>query len=381
MKKLVVTIFVMLVVKTFSQTYPVFGSEIPVTITGLTFDAMEPSITADGNTIFFNSLNDGITTSLYYANRVNDSTFNYVGPLTGANVTTTPRLDAVASSDSASHFYWVSLRNFPTDFDNFHHGTFTGTDVVSIGRLHGTFYIYTIGWLIMDAAINYDGTMLYYCNGYFNPTYSGCAGLPCQAKLGVAQKQNDTVFNKLINSDLIMQNVNDTNYIVYAPFISKNGLELYYTRILKSSPVQSEICVSVRTAITDNFSVPSIIYASPFIPEGSTLTTDQSKMYYHKSVGSIHKLFLRYRNITTGMNNAIHTNELSIYPNPSNNLVYISLSNTNATYSIEVYSALGALMVSTSTKTAIDVSNFANGIYSVKVKQGNNVWIRKFVKE
>ena len=178
-----------------TQNYSTFGTEIPVTINGLTFDAMEPSMSADGNYIFFNSLNDGITTSLYYATKVNDSTFNYTGALKGANQTISPRLDGVASSDSANNFFWTSLRNFPTQFDNCFHGTFNGTDVVNIGRLHGTFYIYTVGWLMMDATINYSGNLLYYTNAYFGPTYAGCGGVPCQGKLGVAQKQNDSTFN------------------------------------------------------------------------------------------------------------------------------------------------------------------------------------------
>ena len=59
-----------------SQTiYPVFSSEIEVIINGLSFDAMEPFISPNGNHLFFNNLNDGINTKLYYATKVNDSTF------------------------------------------------------------------------------------------------------------------------------------------------------------------------------------------------------------------------------------------------------------------------------------------------------------------
>lgn len=39
---------------------------------------------------------------------------------------------------------------------------------------------------------------------------------------------------------------NTVNYIVYAPHLSKDGLELYYTRLLKNG-IQSEIMVSVRS--------------------------------------------------------------------------------------------------------------------------------------
>jgi hypothetical protein len=229
-KNLILIILVIIFTKAFSQTYPTFGIDIPVNIIGLNFDAMEPSISADGNFIFFNSINDGIETSLYYASKVNDSTFTFIGALTGANQTITPRLDAVASSDSVNHFYWTSLRDFPDQFDNCFYGTFNESDVVNIGRLHGTFYVYIIGWLMMDAAINYEGNLLYYTNAYFGPTYTGCGGVPCMAQLGVAEKQNDSTFNKLSNSDEMMQNINDTNYVVYAPNISKSGLELYYLK-------------------------------------------------------------------------------------------------------------------------------------------------------
>ncbi len=65
------------------QIYPSFDSEIEVTINGLLFDAMEPFISLNGNHLFFNNLNDGINTKLYYATKINDSTFNYVGELIG----------------------------------------------------------------------------------------------------------------------------------------------------------------------------------------------------------------------------------------------------------------------------------------------------------
>src|SRR5690349_6716915 len=85
---------------------PVFGPEIPVTINGYTLDAMEPALSDDGNVLFFNSLNDGVTTSIYYAGRVDDSTFNLIGPVPVINQTATPHLDGVPSIDSAGNFYW-----------------------------------------------------------------------------------------------------------------------------------------------------------------------------------------------------------------------------------------------------------------------------------
>jgi len=48
-----------------SQTYPSYGQEIDVTINGLSFDAMEPFVSPDGSTLFFNNLNSGGNTKLF----------------------------------------------------------------------------------------------------------------------------------------------------------------------------------------------------------------------------------------------------------------------------------------------------------------------------
>lgn len=384
MKKhiLIPTIFLALTVahkQTIAQTYPTFGNEIPVIINGLTFDAMEPSISADGNYIFFNNLNDGITTSLYYATKVNDSTYNYAGALAGANQTITPRLDAVASSDSVNNFFWTSTRNFPTEFDNFFHGTFNGTDVVNIGRVHGTFYIYSAGWIMMDAAINYSGNLLYYTNAYLGPTYAGCGGIPCQAKLGVGQKQNDSTFNKLSNSDGIMQNINDTNYVVYAPNISKNGLELYYTRVLKSNlSLGTQICVSVRTNLVDTFSLPSIFHPfSTLTPEATTLTSDQSKIYYHKKSAGVYKIFLRYRTSATGINEIGNSSGVTIFPNPFFNQTVLQTVNFLHNATLTVYNPFGQTVkqiknISGQT-VALHRDHLPSGLYFIRLTQDNKI--------
>ena len=87
-----------------AQTTPIYGNDIKVTINGYTLDAMEPHISPDGNALFFNSLNSGGTTNLYYAAKVNDSTFNLVGLMPVVNETVTPYLNAVASLDTADNF-------------------------------------------------------------------------------------------------------------------------------------------------------------------------------------------------------------------------------------------------------------------------------------
>ncbi len=281
-----------------SQIYPSFSTEIEVTINDLSFDAMEPFISPDGKYLFFNNLNDGINTKLYYAIKVNDSTFNYAGELTGTNQTTTPHLDAVADMDSNGNFYWTSTRNYPAELENLFHGTFNAESVSDIERVKGDFNMNIPGWLVMDHGISLDGQFLYFSNARFDDTV--CVG-PCETTLGIAQKDNSSTFNTLPNSASILQNINDANYIYYAPCISSDNLELYYTRYLKGTITPStvfEICVAVRSDSQSEFSIPSVLFSEDLsnLIEAPTLTVDKKIMYYHQKTSDSHKIVMRYRN-------------------------------------------------------------------------------------
>ena len=281
-----------------SLPYPSFGSEIEVTINSLSFDAMEPFVSPNGNYLFFNNLNDGINTKLYYATKSNDSTFNFVGELIGTNQTTIPHLDAVADMDSNGNFYWTSTRNYPTELENLFHGTFNAGSVSDIERVQGDFNMNIPGWLVMDHGISLDGQFLYFSNARFDD--ANCVG-PCETTLGIAQKDNSSTFNTLTNSASILQNINDTNYIYYAPCISSDNLELYYTRYLKGPITSStvfEICVAVRGDSQSEFSIPRVLFSEVLsnLIEAPTITVNKNIIYYHQKTYDSHKIVMRYRN-------------------------------------------------------------------------------------
>lgn len=362
----------------FCQTYPTFGNDIPVTINGLTFDAMEPALSTDGNALFFNSLNDGITTSIYYAAKVNDSVFNFIGLVPIINQSVTPHLDGVASLDSANNLYWVSTRNYPTSYNNLQRIRFTGTGYTNFGSVYGDFYIPSPGYLIMDATTNYDGNQLIYCNAFFNNCLGGA---PCKSSMGIAQKLNDSTFNKLINTSALFANINDTtNYIVYAPSISKNGLELYYTRLLHNG-LQTEIMVSVRSNTNQAFGAPTLLIGSPnTLPEAATISSDNSKIYYHKKVGGIFKIFLREKLIPTYTKDAKNVTQITIYPNPITNTLFIK-TNGYRNSMIEIYNTLGLCVLKSTINEQIDVSDLTKGIYYLKTQKDNEVIVKQFIKE
>ena len=379
--KLIVILFTLLFVfsqKVISQSYPIFGPEIKVTISGLTFDAMEPFISTDGNSLYFNSLNSGPTTDLFYATRVNDTTFTYVGPVGGCYDPSPDHLDAVASMDSINNFYWVSLRGIP----NLYRGNYLAGNVSNITPTYGDFNILTPGWIVFDAAINYQGDLLYYTNGYFGPTYTECGAVPCESNLGVAQKVNDSIFMKLPNTDAIFANVNDTSFIAYAPQITKDGLELYFTRLLKNS-TNTEICVAVRNSIVDVFSLPIVLYSNPgFFPEAASPTTDKQTIYYHQhDATSVFQIYLRNRTGITGIEENKAVPLFKTYPNPTNGSFNVELQNPDEEFILTILSTLGQVIYKTSSDTIINISNLTNGIYYINLEQNGLSWTTKIAKE
>lgn len=375
MKKFIYLVSIIIIYSSAFAQAPLFGNEIHVKINGLTFDAMEPSLSTDGNALFFNSLNNGTTTSLFYASKVNDSTFNYIGAVPVVNQTVTPRLDAVASLDSINNFYWVSTRNYPSNFDNLHRIRFLTSGYTNFGRVHGDFYIYSPGWLIMDAGINFYGNKLIYCNAFFN----NCANAaPCIASMGIATKLNDSTFNKDANTTTIMANINDTvNYIVYAPALTKDGLELYYTRLLKNS-TQTEIMVSTRANTNSAFGLPTLLIGAPYIvPEAPTISTDKTKMYYHRKNGNLFEIYLKYRTGTTGIKEITKEPVISLYPNPTNGKVTISSSEA---IDIVVYNSIGQSVLKTNSPS-FSLENSSDGLYFVTITTKSYSKTIKLIKQ
>jgi hypothetical protein len=368
-----------------AQNYPLFGSEKAVTINGLNFDAMEPFISPDNSTLFFNNLNDGINTKLFYADRINDSTFIFVGEVIGANQLANPQLDAVADMDANNQFYWTSTRNYPNELDNLHYGTFNNGAITDSGRVRGDFNLNTPGWLIMDHGISYNGQYLYFNNARFDNM--NCQG-PCETQIGVAEKVNDSTFNTLINSDGILQNINDANYIYYAPCITADDLEFYYTRYLSGNITPGtmfDICVAVRDSPTDSFSVPQVLFSDSiaYLVEAPTLTTDKNIIYYHKKVGNSHEIKMRHRLSSASIYEATgKTLNIKVFPNPMEKETTISFNPyTDKLYNIVLLDNLGRQLRTYNNiengELTINKNDLKKGLYIIQLISDSKLIINK----
>jgi hypothetical protein len=69
---------------------------------------------------------------------------------------------------------------------------------------------------------------------------------------------------------------------------------------------------------------------------------------------------------------------VSIYPNPSSN--YINIQNIEGEYSI-VNMIGNTISKGTLNNNKIDISNFSNGVYIIKISNQKNNYLNSFIKE
>jgi hypothetical protein len=265
--------------------YGVFTDPEPVTIQGYTQDAMEPFISPDGNYLFFNDSNSLATTDLYYATRIDDTTFQFQGEIAGANGGTNT-LTAVPSMDMNNVFYFVSNRSYVETFSTIYSGTFSNGSLSNVALVPGVSK-QTLGDINFDQCISPDGNTLYFDDGVFNG-----GQVPAAASIAIATR-NGAQFTRLANSAEIMRNINNHD-LNYAPDVSKSGLEFFWTRIVlngskpKLPPV---IYTATRSSVSEPFGKPQKIKAITGFAEAPALSPDENSLYYHLNVNGTFQIY------------------------------------------------------------------------------------------
>ena len=256
--------------------YQAFGTPQRVTIRGYDGDAMEPFITKDGRYLLFNNRNDPRTnTNLHFAARVDDLTFQYRGEIRGVN---TPVLEGVPSLDREGNLFFVSLRDYKETLSTlyrgrFDHGTVTGVELV------GGVSQRKPGMVIFDAEIAADGWTLLVVDGLFTG-----GPIPKTADIAIATRDGSG-FRRLAASAELLKNIN-TGALEYAPAVSGDLLELFFTRI--SGPIGSQpvILRSTRHRPDEPFGMPERVSAITGHVEAPALSGDGRALYYHKLDGN-----------------------------------------------------------------------------------------------
>ena len=268
-----------------------YGNPHQVEISGYDGQAMEPFISTDGKTLFFNSENDpGLNTDLFFAERIGPDSFKFMGPLKGAN---SKVLDAAASMDKNRNIYFTTVREYEETKKSIYRGTFDGQQVNDLHPASGDINPKVRGAINMDVGISPDGNTLYISRAAFKD------GLPApkESDLMVAHQKN-FIFTMDPRSEAIMKNVN-TKQLEYAPAISADGRELFFTRAQAPDEAlagpQFRLMVATRDSDTAPFGKPRVLSALTGMVEAPSIPLDESEIFFHKKVNGKWVLFRAVR--------------------------------------------------------------------------------------
>lgn len=257
-----------------------FGEPQPVTIAGYDSDVMEPFVSRDGETLFFNDSNAPTAqTDLHWATRIDDTHFGYRGRVDGAN---SAMLDGVASLSSDGAFCFVSTRDYEQTLATIHCGRWTGANVVDV-TLQAEAAPRIPGRVIFDAELDASGDFLVIADGLFTG-----GPVPVSGDLRLARLV-DGQFLLDPSADHLFKSIN-TSALEYAAAISADGLALSFTRGTSQPISPPEIWIARRATPEAAFEQPRRIGAITGFVEGATFAPDGA-IYFHRRVGDRYALY------------------------------------------------------------------------------------------
>ena len=256
-----------------AAAYHGFKGEQQIALPGFTGDAMEPFITADGRQLLFNSRNaPGFDTDLFSARRTADGSFAKPAPLGQANSKT---LDGVASLDRSDTLYFVSLRSYGQSLSTLYRA---GNGGRVAPKLVPGISLRRAGIVQFDAEVAWDGQSLWVSEGRFSGK-----PYPDSAKIVLARKRGDG-FRAVADSDAQLGKVNQ-GALNYAAAISRDGLELFFTRVTDMAHAEPVIMRAARSAPDKPFDTPQPVAGIAGHVEAPSLSADGLTLYYHKRIG------------------------------------------------------------------------------------------------
>jgi len=260
-----------------------FGSPQRVTVQGYDGQIMEPFLSRDGSTLFFNNLNNpSVDTNLHWSTRLSNTLFEYQGELQGV---ATESLEGVPTMDQNNTMYYVYTGDYFQTLQSIYTGNYSEGSLSNISVVENL-SLNEPGWLNFDVEVSNDGQSLYFVDGLYDEN-----GGPRQANFSIARKDG-TEFQRDPNSATILANIN-TDDLEYAAAISKDELELCFTRIIGAISVNSEAHIYIATRTNTNlpFSEPQEITEITGFVEGPTFSADDNGLYYHKKENEVFVLY------------------------------------------------------------------------------------------
>ena len=84
--------------------------------------------------------------------------------------------------------------------------------------------------------------------------------------------------------------------------------------------------------------------------------------------------------------NEISAAEINIHPNPTNDIVNVSIENLTANVQITIYNSVGQAVytqnesVENGLNTVINLGDLSNGTYILQVRSEEGIWMKRIIK-
>ncbi len=268
-----------------------YGAPQIVAIAGYDDECMEPCVTGDGQYLFYNNSNeDKADTHIHFARRVGPLRYKHLGILPGAH--SMKGKDMAPSIDKQGNFYYTCTRTYDHDMQSLWVGKLARNaahEVVMVGDAHpvaGDISPRSIGAINMDCGVSADGNTLVLSRAQFDIG----ASAPRRSDLVIARRGADGRFVMAPDSDAVLKEIN-TPALEYAPALSDDELELYFTRASellvggRNKGAALRIMVARRRSKSEPFGEPQAISAFKGFVEAPTFTSDRSEMLVHQKIG------------------------------------------------------------------------------------------------
>lgn len=263
-----------------------WSNQQQIVVDGFNEHMMEPKLSNDQKVLFFNDkpASGDLNMKLHYAVLQPNGHYQYVGILPG---TSSNSLDGVPAIDKDNKFYFTSVRNWVQTTNSIYGGqlilTPTGLAVANPISVDRFLPRKAVGEIDMDIDISYSGKTAISSRAVFsnNKPYPDSSKL-----LGFEMTNFVMTSDPLLNIKL--NYVNRSDWVVYAPNLSIDQMELYFTFFKKGiTPSGNDfvVAVSKRQSLDQMFGQPQLIAAiKGSITEAPSLTVNdgQKTLIFHK---------------------------------------------------------------------------------------------------
>lgn len=278
------------------QTNTEFSGETVITVSGFTGNAMEPRISHDQVVLFFNDKPASDTNmNVHYAIRQSATVYNYIGTVPGT--VANGYLDGVPAIDSSGNFYFISTRDYASNFQTLFSGVLSvlgpsSLQINSVAAADTSIKRTVAGALDMDLDVSWDGTLAVVSRASF----SGKA-YPDSSRLELFDVSSRSLLARS-DGQSVFQNINRAGCTVYAGALSSDKREVFYTLFPSGAPTGTDfrVMIAKRNSTSEVFAAGQMVSGiTNNFPEGPSLTIDDGgkTLYYHRfdSVSSTFKIY------------------------------------------------------------------------------------------